>query len=167
MKEELFWILLSKKLTGEASEAELLHLTELIENNASLASISENLVELWDTTPEKGVSNQVAQDAFLTHIVRLKAIDPSFQATDESTKEESPFEIPHYRLQMLFSKPKKLAAYSFSLLAIVFIGFQVYFNNFTKVAPVDLNNLNELTINPGSKSKITLPLYLSATIEDC
>lgn len=157
MKEELFWILLSKKLTGEASEAELLHLTELIENNASLASISENLVELWDTTPEKGVSNQVAQDAFLTHIVRLKAIDPSFQATDESTKEESPFEIPHYRLQMLFSKPKKLAAYSFSLLAIVFIGFQVYFNNFTKVAPVDLNNLNELTINPGSKSKITLP----------
>ncbi len=157
MKEELFWILLSKKLAGEATGAELLQLAELLENNPSLESISEHLVELWYSTPEKGTFNQLGQDAFLSHIVRLKAIDPTFQITDESPEADLTFDNPRFTLQSLFSKPKKLAAYSFLLVAISFFGLHFYLNSTTKLELAEHKNMNEVTINPGSKSKITLP----------
>ena len=157
MKEELFWILLSKKLAEEASGAELLQLDELLENNPSLESISEHLVELWYSTPEKGAFNQIGQDAFLAHIVRLKAIDPSFKITDESPEEDLTFDKPRFTLQALVRKPKKLAAYSLLLVAICFFGVQFYFNSAAKEDLAELKNMNELTINPGSKSKVTLP----------
>jgi ferric-dicitrate binding protein FerR (iron transport regulator) len=157
MKEELYWILLSKKLAGEASEAELLQLVELLDNNPGLESISEHFVELWYSTPDKRRISQIAQDAYLTHIVRLKAVDPSFQITDESPEEELTFDNTRSTLQKLFSAPKKLAAYSLVLIAICFFGFKFYLNNGSKDELAEFKNMNELTINPGSKSKIILP----------
>ncbi|MBK6380539.1 MAG: hypothetical protein IPF72_12820 [Chitinophagaceae bacterium] len=46
MKEEKYWILLSKKLTGEATARELALLEELIKENPEWRFTLENLQEL-------------------------------------------------------------------------------------------------------------------------
>lgn len=139
---------MSKKLTGEASEAELLELSELLENNHNWESIHESLVELWNSKPQKHAFNHDSQDAYITHMVRLKGVDPSFQDLDESSISEKP---------AFLRVSKKLAAYSFLLIAVCIIGVNLFLNKGSKDELAELKNFNELTINPGSKSKITLP----------
>jgi len=157
MKEEIFWILMSKKLTGEASAAELLQLAELLESNPEWEAANAHLVELWDTTPAASAIHQVTNDAYLTHIVRLKEIDLQFQNIEDANEDELSSENSYTVLQPIYKKPKKLAVYSLLLIAALFFGFQLFFNDSTKDELIVPKNLNELTINPGSRSKITLP----------
>ena len=157
MKEEIFWILMSKKLTGEASEAELLQLAELLESNPEWEAANANLVELWETTPTASSIHQMTNDAYLTHIVRLKEIDPQFQNIDDAIEDELSSENSYTVLQPIYKSPKKLAVYSLLLIAALFFGFRLFFKGSTKEELIVPKNLNELTINPGSRSKITLP----------
>lgn len=162
MKEEIFWILLSKKLAGEASQAELLELAALLENNPEWRLTSESLLEIWSATPQPPHSSQQAHDAYLSHMVRLKEVDPSFEIVDESKQEieieeDSLMPISDNFFTTILRQPKKLAAYSFMTFAILFFSYQLVFNTGNAGKSIASKNLNELTIHPGSKSKIVLP----------
>lgn len=162
MKEEMFWILLSKKLAGEASEEELSLLNSLLANRADWAITSDHLHELWESTPNKKEGNQLAQDAYLSHIGRLKDIYPDFDAADEPFSTETVDTIPSLDeptfFRQLLRKPATKLLMSFVVLGLIFLGFQ-FFNQGSKTQLVSgkANDTNEVTINPGSKSKITLP----------
>jgi len=162
MKEEIFWILLSKKLAGEASQAELLELAALLENNPEWRLTSESLLDIFSSTPHFPPSSQQAHDAFLSHMVRLKEVDPSFEIVDESKQEieieeDSLMPISDNFFTTILRQPKKLAAYSFMTFAILFFSYQLVFNTGNAGKSIASKNLNELTIHPGSKSKIVLP----------
>ena len=162
MKEEIFWILLSKKLAGEASQAELLELAALLENNPEWRLTSESLLDIFSSTPHFPPSSQQAHDAFLSHMVRLKEVDPSFEIVDESKQEieieeDSLMPISDNFFTTILRQPKKLAAYSFMTFAILFFSYQLVFNTGNASTSIASKNLNELTIHPGSKSKIVLP----------
>jgi len=162
MKEEIFWILLSKKLAGEASQAELLELAALLESNPEWRLASESLLEIWSATPQPPHSSQQAHDAYLSHMVRLKEVDPSFEIVNESDPEidnEENLLMPSSDnfFTTILRQPKKLAAYSFVTFAILFFSYQLVFNNGNAGKSIASKNLNELTIHPGSKSKIVLP----------
>ena len=81
MKEEKYWILLSKKLTGEATARELALLEELIKENPEWRFTLENLQELWNSRPiTTGTGNyQSKEDAYLLHINRLIEKVPDFK----------------------------------------------------------------------------------------
>ncbi|TRZ79130.1 MAG: hypothetical protein D4R94_00100, partial [Chitinophagaceae bacterium] len=162
MKEEIFWILLSKKLAGEASQAELLELAALLESNPEWRLSSESLSEIWSATPQPLRSSQNTHDAYLSHIVRLKEVDPSFEMVDESEQEIENIKdllMPSSGnfFTSLLRQPKKLAAYSFVTFAVLFFSYQLVFNTGNAGASIASKNLNELTIHPGSRSKIVLP----------
>jgi len=162
MKEEIFWILLSKKLAGEASQAELLELAALLESNPEWRLASESLLEIWSATPHPPHSSQQAHDAYLSHMVRLKEVDPSFEIVDESKQEieieeDSLMPISDNFFTTILRQPKKLAAYSFVTFAILFFSYQLVFNTGNASTSIASKNLNELTIHPGSKSKVVLP----------
>lgn len=117
MKEEIFWILLSKKLAGEASQAELLELAALLESNPEWRLASESLSEIWSATPHTPRSSQQAHDAYLSHIVRLKEVDTSFEMVDDSEPEIENIEdllMPSSGnfFTSLLKQPKQLAALS-------------------------------------------------------
>ncbi|MGB5006332.1 MAG: hypothetical protein WBO39_05295, partial [Ferruginibacter sp.] len=80
MKEEKYWILLSKKIAGEATAEELALLKEMIRDNPEWRSVMENLTELWNSKPVMTDSGrrQKIEDAYLVHISRLKEKDPGF-----------------------------------------------------------------------------------------
>jgi len=162
MKEEIFWILLSKKLAGEASQAELLELAALLESNPEWRLASESLLDIFSSTPHFPPSSQQAHDAYLSHIVRLKEVDPSFEMVDESEQdieniEDSLMPISDNFFTTILRQPKKLAAYSFMTFAILFFSYQLVFNAGNASTSIASKNLNELTIHPGSKSKVVLP----------
>ncbi len=74
MKEEKFWLLLSKKITGEATAEELLLLEELLQHNPEWQATLETLQEFWNSRPAvNSIDNQQkANDAYLSHVNRLK-----------------------------------------------------------------------------------------------
>jgi hypothetical protein len=80
MKEEEYWILLSKKLTGEATVEELELLKKLTDSNFEWKISMENLQDLWNSrSPEANIKrHQENEDDYLTHINRLKKRIPDF-----------------------------------------------------------------------------------------
>ena len=89
MKEEGFWILLSKKIAGEATPAELYLLEEMIMSNSEWKATAETLQELWNSEPVKPVAEntQKKEDAYLLHISRLKETVNDFDSATEMIPE--------------------------------------------------------------------------------
>lgn len=158
MKEEKYWILLSKKIAGEATAEELELLRHLISGNPEWQTIMENLQELWNSQPitYNSRKQQQSEDAYLTHINRLKEKVSDFEAFEIATegftnvttslKTKKPF----YRHWISYAAAAAVVAAVFLLNP--FTNSSIKKNDAEAESPV-----NEITINPGSRSKIQLP----------
>jgi ferric-dicitrate binding protein FerR (iron transport regulator) len=155
MKEEKYWILLSKKLTGEATAGELELLDELTSTNPEWKSIMENMVELWHSKPaaEKANHDHKAEDAYLVHINRLKEKAPDFTTYSlsvENNTESAARRRPFYKHWITYACA--------AIVAIVASLYPVLVNNNTRPETAAVKNpANEISINPGSRTKIVLP----------
>lgn len=157
MQEEQFWILLAKKITGEASPQELRMLDILLLADPSRVTMMENMEEFWNSSSqkEKAAAAQNAEEAFLNHMNRLKSA--KLEADGELRPLISPFpekKIPFFKNQLIY--------WLGSLLII--LGLVIFFasvdkkEQMVKVVPAQAGNaLNEVSISPGSRSKIQLP----------
>lgn len=67
---ERTWKLLSRKLTGEASSAEIAEFEALVQNNPSLALICEQAEAFWQKKPAK--DNEFLEATYLVHLMRLE-----------------------------------------------------------------------------------------------
>ena len=154
MKEEKYWILLSKKLNGEATASELELLDELTSTNPEWKSIMENMVELWHSKPlEKPTHNHKAEDAYLVHINRLKGKAPDFKTYSVSREydiDAEPGKKPFYKNWIIYA-----------CAAVVVIVASVYPVLNSKDGRLEAtaikNPANEVSINRGSHTKIVLP----------
>jgi len=70
MSQENFWILISKKLAGEASPEELSALADLIDKHPEWQYALQNLEDLWRQRNE--TPTQEDEDAYLLHLQRMK-----------------------------------------------------------------------------------------------
>jgi transmembrane sensor len=152
VKEEKYWVLLSKKLTGEATAAELEELREILHNHPDWAANMETLSEFWASKPlSNPAEHQKAEDAYLTHINRLKEKDPDFVTADNYDS-------------LFTAKPKPLfkkwGFYAISGMAILTLFLWWYpfgqSNSQGAAAPNKLG-ANEISIGKGSRTKIQLP----------
>ncbi len=157
MKEEKYWILLSKKLTGEADAAELELLDQLISSNPEWKSIMENLLELWHSKPIafKPAHNQKGEDAYLVHVNRLKEKAPDFktyasQLAHDLNGQPLARKKPFYKNWITYACATLLAI-SVSLYPVLSSK-----KGHKEIATVK-GPANEISINPGSRTKITLP----------
>ena len=157
MKEEKYWLLLSKKITGEATAEELALLKEMIRDNPEWRSVMENLTELWNSKPVMTDSGrrQKNEDAYLVHISRLKEKDPGFMESKilvENIVEMHaiPVKKPFYKRWVMYATA---AAFLVSIILLYpFVADDAKNKETASVSPI-----NEIIINPGSRTKIQLP----------
>jgi transmembrane sensor len=155
MKEEKYWILLSKKLAGEATEAELEELAELLSSSPEWKANMDTLCELWASTPVADTNSRKAEDAYLAHINRLKGETNDFEENSRQlVAYNNPFKPvqqgkPFYRRWITYAAAAVItgaAALAYPLLKAD-----------NKTTNNKANQLNEISISPGSRTKIQLP----------
>jgi transmembrane sensor len=157
MKEEKHWILLSKKVAGEATPEELEELQELLNADPDWQSTLENLQEFWTSLPVASEGGEQKQEnSYTDHINRLKMYVSDFSGVEETKENE----------ELFFSKPDKKSFFkswmTYALLAccimVVVLLYPSLVNNIKDEKEEKIaNSVNEIAISPGSKSKIQLP----------
>ncbi len=157
MKEEKFWLLVSKKITGEATAGELLLLEQLVSGNPEWRTIMENLQEFWNSTPPAAYTgtHQRNEDAYLSHISRLKEKVPDFNLTADFNVNEIEY-VPQSLKKPFLRRWTTYAAATILIGGIILL-FPLFYKGETSPATAPEKAGNEISINPGSRSKIKLP----------
>ena len=81
MAEEHIWNLIAKKLSGEASQAELQELEKLLRDNPDLHYPVQTIIDLW--LADSHFNQQEAHEAFNRHLQRLKDLNIDFDQKDQ------------------------------------------------------------------------------------
>jgi transmembrane sensor len=81
MAQEYIWNLIAKKLSGEASEAELRELEKLLRENPDLHYPVQTIMDLWLTDLQ--FDQQEAHEAFKRHVARMKDLKIDFKPQPE------------------------------------------------------------------------------------
>ena len=146
MSQENFWVLLSKKLSGEASLAELKELEHLVLEHPEWQYAIQNLEDFWKQQPPK--DDMQAEDAYMLHLHRMNEMNISF--------ENAPVEM-----QIITSK-NRIRKWYWAAAAVLFFSiglftFGTLFNRKEGKTLAILSEINEVSTRQGSKSKIQLP----------
>ena len=140
--QEKFWVLFSKKLSGEATAAEITELEDLINSHPEWQFAIQNLEDLWQHQPPKDYS--LEEDAYMLHIHRMRELGIPFG--------EEPADLP--------AKEKtRMKWYWMAAASVIILGLLMFGNLFAgkKKATGIAREVNEITTRPGSKSQIELP----------
>jgi len=144
MDQTLFWNLLSKKITGEASEEELLQLEGLMKVHPDWAYQAEHIQHLWQN--KTGDNNQESETAFEQHLQRMKEAGIDFQS-------ETP--------QITFpanNRRKRIFSFSIAAILVFLIGGLVWLKSYQKDSSTATEkNYSEVSSPFGSKTKLVLP----------
>ena len=60
MQQEKLWILIARKLTGEASDKDLMELSKEIKDNPEISYMVEILLDFWERTEQPNVKADAA-----------------------------------------------------------------------------------------------------------
>jgi transmembrane sensor len=146
MSQEKFWVLFSKKLSGEASGDELKQLEVLIQQHPEWQYSVQNLEDLWKHQPSRDFMHE--EDAYLMHLHRMNELNISFEDTIAT-------------LPKIADKRRSIKWY-WAAAAILLVATGLFAlrstgtkNNAEKNLVAE--NLNEVSTRPGSKSMVKLP----------
>lgn len=147
MSQEKFWVLLSKKLSGEASHDELKELENLVLEHPEWQYAIQNLEDLWKHQPPK--DDLQAEDAYMLHLHRMTEKNISF--------DDRPATTPVVSLSTRIRRKWYWAVAAILLVAAGLFAFGTLFNKGNTATLAADKEVNEITTRPGSKSKIQLP----------
>lgn len=144
MNQETFWVLFSKKLSGEASKSELAELQDIVHKNPEWQYAIQIIEDLWKNQPPEDYMQ--AEDAFMLHKHRMNE--------KISTNEDFPVDIPVHSIS------KRLRWYWVAA-AFVIIATTFFLIRKSSMKGEEkgllVHQLNVVTTQPGSKTKIQLP----------
>ena len=145
MDQTLFWNLLAKKITGEASPDELLQLENFTKFNPDWAYQAEHIQYLWQNKAEG--NQQESETAFEQHLQRMKDAGIDFSQP----------EIQQINFQTNHSKRQKIFAFSIATLVFFLISGWIWLNINKKLPLSPEKNYSEVSSPFGSKTKLVLP----------
>ena len=145
MSQEKFWILLSKKIAGEASTEELRELELLIAENPDWQYAIQNLGDIWKQRSPG--DDMQAEDAYMLHLHRMTEMNIPFGNSFP--------EIPATHKTRSIKKWYWAAA-AILVIAIGIVGFSKLVSKGDKQA-IAKNEVNEISTRKGSKSEVKLP----------
>jgi len=149
--KEHTWNLIAKKLSGEATPAELQELEELLRNNPELHYPVQTIADLWEQTSP--VDKKQAEEAFNRHLDRIDHLNIDYTPTLTVVTDERPVRRPLRRKALI------LAPAALALLGAVFL-FTRSANHPGEIAATTLQSTpatHEITTHTGSRTSITLP----------
>lgn len=156
MSVERIWELMARKLAGEASEAELGELDQLLKSNPNLHFPLQTVADLWHQHPETDKAE--LEDAFQKHLLRMEHQGIRFAANTIETEEPATFRMADHPRQR--KTWKTVAAAASLLLACSLIWY------FTRSSTTELTQgkpltqpeaSSEIVTRNGSRTRITLP----------
>ncbi|HEX2628506.1 MAG TPA: FecR family protein [Chitinophagaceae bacterium] len=145
MSQETFWVLLSKKLSGEATVAELKELEHLISTHPEWQYAIQNLEDLWKHPPKEDQPGD--EDAYMLHLHRMTELNIPFGDGQD--------EPPASRGRKVSMKKWYWAAAAIVFFAIA--GFVWINNNKGEIKEEAIAQSNEVSTRRGSKSTVHLP----------
>ncbi|HEV7779946.1 MAG TPA: FecR family protein [Chitinophagaceae bacterium] len=146
MSQEKFWVLLTKKLSGEASAEELKELENLITENPGWQYAIQNLGDLWNQQPP--ADHMQAEDAYMLHLHRMTEMSIPFG--------DSFPELPPVTARNSIRKWYWVAAAAV-IITLGYLGFSKLLSKTGGEKPVTQKEVNEISTRKGSKSEIKLP----------
>jgi transmembrane sensor len=141
MSEEKFWNLFARKLAGEATEAELAELEQLMRAHPDWHYPMQHIQDIW----QQPVPSPSSESSFEQHLSRMRE-----RGIELGVPEEKPVRSGKKRVWMIAGTAILMLAIG----AFFFInGNKTEHSNLVAKVPVT----NEISTRPGSKSKIVLP----------
>jgi len=153
MSEERFWLLLSLKLSGEATEQELEELDEILNKHPEMQVNSEMLMNLWEKKHFQPIDRK--KEAFENHLKRLNKNFADAEVryeTPELTEEPLDDEEIISERRTKYRMTWLLGGIAASVLMAVFLFFQL-----SHKSRIDDLAKNTVTTKPASKTNIQLP----------
>ncbi|MBM3416912.1 MAG: FecR family protein [Bacteroidetes bacterium] len=148
MNQDRVWILLSKKLSGEAIQAEIKELEVLILGHPEWQQAIQNIEDLWGQKAQ--VSFLEAEESFLFHQQKLREMGIGF---DEQ-------QTPQIKSRRKFGRIYQIAAAAAVIISFFFLFKSMVLSEGESKYNRNQNitrEVNEITTRAGSKSKIKLP----------
>jgi ferric-dicitrate binding protein FerR (iron transport regulator) len=153
MNRDKIWHLLSRKLTGEASEEELYELQQFCDQYPALSRQMETMQQIWNTEAE--VDKDYLEATYHLHYQKMKALGIEPRHIDEVEQEQSD------TLQRSFFTNNRRKFVAFGSLAIVLIVslFLVLTKKETvaATATADVTVPKEIVTKNGTSTKFLLP----------
>jgi len=150
LPQNQFWILLSKKLSKEATEEELRELHLILLNNPDLHHQADMLAEMWvQQGKNKGVETEIT---YVRHIMKHK--DEFFM---EETHEESKSSEIIFEEKPAFFTRKRITLFSFLAFLLLATGAIYFFTQKTNPVSVAGQSISSVATKNGNRTKIVLP----------
>ena len=150
MTQDRFWILLTKKISKEATETELAELEELIRLYPEWFYSAEQVQNMWSLPFRENRS--VSEGAFLQHLKNMDEAGIDISVWDDKAQgmPESRKTIPFYN--------NKWYAWLTAACIIGFVSVLFFRDVFTgQTAASEPDKISEVSTHNGSKSKLVLP----------
>jgi len=148
------WILIARKLAGEATALELEDLEGLLRDNPQVNYSKEILNDLWKSVPE--TDNQYAESRFKDLVVQMQSLgidEGKFVDNDHFISNENKVEET-----VKSSKRRKILVFS-SLLCVCLLAvvFNLIYSSKKNTSPAAALAKNEISTKNGSKTNLVLP----------
>jgi len=150
MTENLYWNLLAKKLSGEASPEELKELEELIKSNSNLIYPAEVIQKLWSLKAKQDNSYD-AEIAFELHIENLK--NKGVDLTELQIPLTTPQEQPNKPLK----RKKYFLIASFCVACLLIVTGFIWKYSSKEIVSLPNKSYSEISTRLGSKTRLVLP----------
>ena len=151
MSIDRFWILVGRKLSGEASVEELSELEELLRIHPHLHFSIEIITNLWNQQPKK--DEDQLETAYALHTARMKQMGILTQQESSPEDTELPYLIHGFRKSKIVRRISVAAA----ILIVVAAGILFSVNKKTTTAETANDSRLAVSTKNGSKTNIQLP----------
>ncbi len=151
MTNDRIWILLARKLSGEATSTELEELDQLSEHSPNAEKVIEQVGDWWSL--DVGADTEFLEATYFAHLERMK--DKGFQLNEQPLAEQTEMEEEIVEEQVQKSFPIRQLLVSAVFVTILALCW-VFFKPSTVASPVP-GKAAEVSTRNGARSKILLP----------
>lgn len=153
MSQENFWILLSKKIAGEASAEETAELEQLMQQHPEWQFAAQNLADIWQSHEKADKTKE--EDAYLLHVQRMKekAVEFNDNVLFSYPSQNTVTGISHFQQW----KKWYYAAAAVAAAVVMFISIRLSDKSVGMHTAATVSEKNEITTNKGSRTKVNLP----------
>jgi ferric-dicitrate binding protein FerR (iron transport regulator) len=150
MSQEQFWILLTRKIAGEASPEDLAELEKLVQQHPEWQYALQNLEDIWNSHPSTDLSEE--EDAYLIHLHRMQEKNIPF-GNKAKENEAAVFELEAPRS----NKRRRLAWITAGIAVAASVAAIFFFKPVNRQGKNEIASINEISTRLGSKTRIQLP----------
>ncbi len=157
MDQKLFWKLVAKKLSGEASLVEQKELEELLRENPDMHYPLQIIIDLW--SHERHQIRQAASNAFDRHTARMQAMRIDFDAEKlcRTNYEEAESPSNSKRTRRIRIALLGMGGLLVILAITIYTRFYPFRSQARDVALLAIGRLTEYSAHNGSTSDVVLP----------